>query len=39
MSKVIKIMQVMDKCVVNACERMKSLNPEERVHLLCEMEE
>ena len=29
----------MDDCVVNACERLKSLNPEERVHLLCEMRE
>ena len=39
MSKEITIMQAMDECVVNACERMKSLNSEERFHLLSEMGE
>ena len=39
MSKEIKIMKAMDECVVNACERMKTLNPQERFHLLCEMGE
>ena len=39
MSKEIKIMKTMDECVVNACERMKTLNPEDRFHLLCEMGE
>jgi len=39
MSKEIKIMKAMDECVVNACERMKTLNPEDRFHLLCEMGE
>ena len=39
MSKKTEIMKAMDECVVNACERMKSLNPEERFHLLCEMGE
>ena len=34
-----ELMEAMDECVVNACERMKSLNPEERFHLLCEMGE
>ena len=28
-----------DECVVDACEQMKSLNSEERFHLLCEMGE
>ena len=32
-------MRSMDECVVNACEQMKSLNSEERFHLLCEMGE
>ena len=32
-------MKAMNECVVNACERMKSLNPQERFHLLCEMGE
>ena len=32
-------MKAMDECVVNACEQMKSLNPQERFHLLCEMGE
>ncbi len=32
-------MQAMDECVVNACERIKSLKAEERFHLLCEMGE
>tara|TARA_Y100000766_G_scaffold141123_1_gene121303 strand:- start:127 stop:321 length:195 start_codon:yes stop_codon:yes gene_type:complete len=39
MSKEIKIMQTMYECVVNACERMKTLNSEDRFHLLCEMGE
>ena len=39
MSKKTKIMKAMDECVVNACEQMKSLNPEDRFHLLCEMGE
>ena len=39
MSKKTVIMKVMDECVVNACERMKTLNPQERFHLLCEMGE
>ncbi len=39
MSKKTEIMKTMDECVVNACEQMKSLNPEERFHLLCEMGE
>tara|TARA_Y100001968_G_scaffold140789_1_gene128787 strand:+ start:220 stop:414 length:195 start_codon:yes stop_codon:yes gene_type:complete len=39
MSKEIKSMKAMDECVLNACERMKTLNPEERFHLLCEMGE
>ena len=34
-----ELMEAMDECVVNACERMKSLSPEERFHLLCEMGE
>ena len=32
-------MKAMDECVVNACERMKTLNSEDRFHLLCEMGE
>ena len=39
MSKKTEIMKAMDECVVNACEQMKSLNSEERFHLLCEMGE
>ena len=39
MSKETEIMRAMDECVVNACEQMKSLNSEERFHLLCEMGE
>ena len=39
MSKKTEIMKAMDECVVNACERMKNLNPQERFHLLCEMVE
>ena len=39
MSKETEIMNAMDECVVNACERMKTLNPQERFHLLCEMGE
>ena len=39
MSKKTEIMKSMDECVVNACEQMKSLNPQERFHLLCEMGE
>ena len=39
MNKEIKIMKVMDECVVNACERMKTLSSEDRFHLLCEMGE
>ena len=31
--------RAMDECVVNACERMKTLNPEDRFHLLLEMGE
>ena len=34
-----ELIQAMDECVVNACERMKSLNSEDRFHLLCEMGE
>ena len=37
MSKKTEIMKAMDECVVNACERMKTLNSEDRFHLLCEM--
>ena len=37
MSKKTEIMRAMDECVVNACEQMKFLNPQERFHLLCEM--
>ena len=32
-------MRSMDECVVNACEQMKTLNPEDRFHLLLEMGE
>ena len=39
MSKKTKIMKAMDECVVNACERMKTLNPQERFDLLREMGE
>ena len=39
MSKKTEIMKAMDECVVNACEQMKTLNFEERFHLLCEMGE
>ena len=39
MSKKTEIMKVMDECVVNACEQMKTLNSQERFHLLCEMGE
>ena len=39
MSKETEIMNAMDECVVNACKRMKTLNPQERFHLLCEMGE
>ena len=34
-----ELIQAMDECVVNACERMKTLKPEERFHLLLEMGE
>ena len=34
-----ELMEAMDECVANACERMKSLNPEERFDLLCKMGE
>ena len=39
MSTRTEIINAMDECVVNACERMKTLNPQERFHLLCEMGE
>ena len=39
MSKKTEIIQAMDACMVNACERMNFLNPEERFHLLREMGE
>ena len=39
MSTKTEIMKAMDECVVNACERMKTLSPQERFHLLCEMGE
>ena len=39
MSNETEIMNAIDECVVNACERMKTLNPQERFHLLCEMGE
>ena len=34
-----ELIQAMDACVVNACEQMKTLNPEDRFHLLLEMGE
>ena len=34
-----ELIQAMDECVVNACERMKTLNPQDRFHLLLEMGE
>ena len=39
MSTKTEIMKSMDECVVNACEQMKTLKPEDRFHLLCEMGE
>ena len=39
MSKETEIMNAMDECGVNACERMKTLNSQERFHLLREMDE
>ena len=39
MSKKKELMEAMDECVVNACEQMKTLNPEDRFHLLLEMGE
>ena len=39
MTKETEIMNAMDECVVNACEQIKSLNPQERFHLLFEMGE
>ena len=39
MNKKTKIMKAMDECVVNACERMKTLNSDDRFYLLCEMGE
>ena len=39
MSKKTEIMKAMDECVVNACEQIKSLNHEDRFHILCEMGE
>ena len=39
MNKKKELMEAMDECVVNACEQMKSLNPQERFHLLSEMGE
>ena len=32
-------MRSMDECVVNACEQMKTLNPQDRYQLLLEMGE
>ena len=32
-------MRAMDECVVNACEKMKTLNSQDRFHLLLEMGE
>ena len=32
-------MRAMDECVVNACEQMKTLNPQDRYQLLLEMGE
>ena len=34
-----ELIQSMDACVVNACEQMKTLNPQDRFHLLLEMGE
>tara|TARA_Y100001968_G_scaffold14716_1_gene11856 strand:- start:2158 stop:2349 length:192 start_codon:yes stop_codon:yes gene_type:complete len=34
-----ELIQSMDECVVNACERMKTLNSQDRFHLLLEMGE
>ena len=39
MNKKRELMEAMDECVVNACERMKTLNSDDRFHLLCEMGE
>jgi len=39
MSKKREIMNAMDECEVNACERMQTLHPQERFQLLCEMGE
>ena len=39
MKKKTKIINEMDKFVVHACEQMKTLNPQDRFHLLCEMGE
>ena len=39
MRKKRELMEAMDECVVNACERMKILNSDDRFHLLCEMGE
>ena len=34
-----ELIQSMDECVINACERMKTLNSQDRFHLLLEMGE
>ena len=39
MNKKKELIEAMDECVVNACERMKTLNSDDRFHLLCEMGE
>ena len=39
MSKKKELMEAMDECVVNACEQMKTLDPQDRFHLLLEMGE
>ena len=39
MSKKKKLKKAMNSCVVNACEQMKTLNPQDRFHLLLEMGE
>ena len=39
MNNRIKLMESMDECVVNACEQMKTLNSQDRFHLLLEMGE
>ena len=39
MSKKTDTMKSIEECVVNACERMKTLNPQEGFHLLFEMGE